>query len=572
MNSTKLAQPLRQPHLPHLGRLPSRTPAGNLPSRPLVADTVRAHRWGIGAWIAGSAVAMYAIAAGFDAEVRRFAGGATAMAESMRPGVEALRLLRWPADRLDTLGGYLTYHNVTLFVLFLTVYAAVQGAHAIRAAEQGGVPALLLATGRSRAAVVLDRAAGFAATLAVISVGLGAGLALAMAAGGQPDTGGALVTGLVAGLCAYTGYALGVLVSQLTPSPRTGTGVATLAVTGLYLATNVSDEIGVAGVVRYVSPFHGFDNSRALVPGHGLDLASAALMLLAAVAMLAGAVWAYQRRDYAAGLWTRPTRSARPLRRIQRPALNQVWTATLLRQRLGLVTWALAAAAGMAMIARLEPTVADMWDKFQYTQRLLGADPSHTVADQYLAMAGQFIVPIVIAYVLTQATGWVADLREGRVELLLAAPLSWPELVWQRLLATLAGAAVITAAAIAALAATAVGVGADVDPAGLARLAADTLLVTAALAAVAALVVAWLRNTAAVAALAVFVGASYLLVYLVPLLAWPDWVNRLTVFGAYGNPYLEIPATSGLILLVGMTVVGGLLAATVAARSPKAAT
>jgi ABC-2 type transport system permease protein len=515
---------------------------------------------------------MYAIAAGFDTEVDRFAGGAKAMADSMRPGVEAMRVLRWPADRLDTLGGYLTYHNVTLFVLFLTVYAAVQGGHAIRAAEPSGMPAEMLATGRSRGGVLFDRAVGFAVTLALISVGLGAGLALAMAAGGQPDTGGAFITALAAGLCAYTGYALGVLVSQLTPSARAGTGLAALAVTGLYLATNVRDEIGALGAVRYVSPFYYFDFSRALVPGHGLHLPSATLMLVAAVAMLAGAAWAYRRRDYAAGVWTRPPRATKPLRRVQRPALNQVWTATLLRQRAGLLTWALAAAAGMAMIAWLEPTVADMWDKFQYTQRLLGADPTHSVADQYLAMAGQFIVPIVIAYVLTQATGWVADLKQGRAELMLAASVSWPRLVWQRLAATLAGAAVITTAAIAALAATAVGVGAGVDPVGLGRLAADTLLVTAALAAVAALVVAWLRSTAAVATLAVFVGASYLLVYLVPLFAWPDWILRTTIFGAYGNPYLELPAASGLILLAGMAAIGGLLATAVAAHSPKAAT
>lgn len=515
---------------------------------------------------------MYAVAAGFDAEVGRFAGGAKAMAESMQPGVEAMRLLRWPADRLDTLGGYLTYHNVTLFVLFLTIYGAVQGAHGIRAAEPGGMPAEILATGRSRPGVLLDRAVGFAATIGLISLGLGAGLAIAIAGGGQPDTGGAFITAGAAGLCAYIGYALGVLMSQLTPSVRAGTGLAALAVTSLYLATNVGDKIGAAGAIRYVSPFYYFDFSRALVPGHGLHLPSVLILAAAAVALLAAAASAYQRRDYAAGLWARRPRAVTPLRRVQRPALNQVWTATLLRQRVGLLTWALAAAAGMSMIAWLEPTVAEMWDKFQYTRRLLSADPTHSVADQYLAMAGQFIVPVVISYVLTQAAGWVADLKQGRVELMLAAPLPWARLVWQRLLAIVAGAAVITAAAVAALAATALGVGAGVDPAGLARLAADTLLITAALAATAALVVAWLRSTAAVAALAVFVAASYLLVYLVPLFAWPDWVNRVTIFGAYGNPYLEMPPAGGLILLAGMAAVGGLLAAAVAAHSPKAAT
>jgi ABC-2 type transport system permease protein len=60
--------------------------------------------------------------------------------------------------------------------------------------------------------------------------------------------------------------------------------------------------------------------------------------------------------------------------------------------------------------------------------------------------------------------------------------------------------------------------------------------------------------------------------YLVPLFAWPDWVTRTTVFGAYGNPYLELPPTGGLILLAAMAVGGGLLAAAIADRSPKVAT
>jgi ABC-2 type transport system permease protein len=182
----------------------------------------------------------------------------------------------------------------------------VQGAHAIRGGEPTEMSAEILATGRSRAGVVLDRAVGFAGTMGLISLGLGAGLAIAVAVGGQPDTGGAFMTGLAAGLCAYTGYALGVFVSQLTPAARVGTGIAALAVTGLYLLTNVWDEIGPVGVLRYFSPFYAFDFSRALVPGHGLHVPSSLLMLAAAVAMLAGAAWAYQRRDYAAGLWTRP--------------------------------------------------------------------------------------------------------------------------------------------------------------------------------------------------------------------------------------------------------------------------
>lgn len=539
--------------------------------RPLVVDTLRAHRWGVLAWVVGGAVAMVSIGLGFAAEVKRFAGGAVEMAASMQPGVEAMRLLRWPAERLDTLGGYLTYHNVTLFGLGLAVYAAVQGAHAIRVAETRGVQAEILAAGRSRTAVLVDRAAGFAAVLTLICVGLGAGLAAAMAAGGEPDTGGAFITALAVGLCAYAGYGLGMLLGQWTSSPRAGTGLAVLLLTALYLLTNVWEDLGPAGVVRYLSPFHYANYSRALVPGYGLDVASSLILLAASLVLLAGAAWVYRRRDYAAGLFTRPARRPQPVRRVQRPALRAVWSATLLRQRVGLLVWALSAAAYLALLGWLEPAVADMFDEFSYTDRILGADPGYSVADQYLAFAGQLIVPIVTAYVITQAAGWVSELRQGRVELLLAAPLSWPRLVAQRLLATLAGAAVVTVAGIGGLAAAAATTGADLDGAGLARLAADTLLLAAALAAVAALVVAWLRSTAAVGALAVFVGASYLVVYLVPLFAWPDWINRVSVFGAYGNPYLELPPAAGLTVLTGVAVLGSLAAAAAAQRTPKVA-
>lgn len=106
---------------------------------------------------------------------------------------------------------------------------------------------------------------------------------------------------------------------------------------------------------------------------------------------------------------------------------------------------------------------------------------------------------------------------------------------------------------------------------GLARLAADTLLLTAALGALALLVVAWLRGAAAVTALAILASASYVLVYLVPLFDWPDWILRLSVFGAYGNPYLELPAFAGLAVLTTVAVLGSLFAAVIAQRSAKTA-
>jgi ABC-2 type transport system permease protein len=538
---------------------------------PLLVDTIGAHRWGILTWILGGGAAMAVVAVSFAREVSHYAGGAEAMASSLLGAAQAMRLMRWPAERLDTLGGYLTYHNVTLFALGLAVYGAVQGGHAVRGAEARGVPAEILSTGRSRPGVLLDRALGFAATLALISAGIGAGIALAMAVGGHPDPAGSFITALALAAVALVAYAFGVLVSQLTPSPRAGTGVAALVMVSLYLLTNVWEEIGPLGAVRFVSPFHYANYSRALVPGHGLHPWSLLGLVVASSAMLAAAAWAFQRRDEGAGLWAARVRPDRSVRRVQRPALHSVWAATLLRQRVGLAMWSLAAAGYLAVMAWMEPGVADMWDDYEYTQRIVG-NATGSIPDQYLNFAGQLIVPFVAAYVITQAAGWVTDLRQGRVELILAGPLSWHGLIRQRLVATLLGTAVITLAGVAGLAGASAGVGVGADALGLARLVADTLLVGAALGAVAALVVAWLRNGAAVGVLACYVAASFLLVYLVPVFGWPNWIGRASIFGAFGNPYLEIPAWTGLTVLVAIAALGGLLAAAVAQRSPKVAT
>jgi ABC-2 type transport system permease protein len=542
-----------------------------LPRHGLVTDTLRSHRMGIAVWIMGSTLAMYAIAAGFATEVARFTGGAKAMAASMAPGVEALRLLRWPAERLDTLGGYLTYHNVTLYALFLSLYAAVAGARAVRGLEAHHSLEEILAAGWSRPAVIRDRAAGYVLTLALICAGVGAGLAISMAAGGQPDLGGSLITAAAAGLCALTAYAFGLLVSQLMASARAAGGVAAAVIAGLYLYTNVWQKLGPAGGARFISPFYYFNTSRALVPGYGFDLPAAAAQLALTALLLAAATWAFQRRDYAAALWSRPARPARPGRAVQRPALGSLWSAMLVRERYGLLGWAGAAAVSMVMMGRLEPTVVDMWNKIELVQTFLGTQPGRSAADQYLSFAAEIVAPIVVAYVITRAASWVADLRQGRVELILAGPVSWPRLIGERLTALAAGVLVITAGSIAGLAAGAASAGAPLSAPGLLRLTAITMLLGVALGAAAAVAVAWLPNGTAITVLAVFAAASYLLTYLVQLFAWPGWASKLSVFGAFGRPYLELPTAAGFALLCALAVLGTLLATAIAGRSPKAA-
>jgi ABC-2 type transport system permease protein len=222
-------------------------------------------------------------------------------------------------------------------------------------------------------------------------------------------------------------------------------------------------------------------------------------------------------------------------------------------------------------MALLQPVVMDVWSAFDFIGALAGAGPGLTAEALYWSFTGALVSPVIAAYVIVQASGWVADLAQGRVEILLAGPVSWTRLVAGRLLAVTTGVLVITLASLGTLVASAAAIDSTVDGAGLCRLTVTSLLFGSALGSVAAIVVAWLRRGVAVTVLAVVVGTSYLIAYLVPFLDWPDWLNRLSVFWAFGQPYLQWPTTARLVVLLLLAVPGAVAAAAVAEHTPKVA-
>jgi hypothetical protein len=48
-----------------------------------------------------------------------------------------------------------------------------------------------------------------------------------------------------------------------------------------------------------------------------------------------------------------------------------------------------------------------------------------------------------------------------------------------------------------------------------------------------------------------------------PIFRWPEWLIRLSPFDAFGTPYINLPRTGGLALLVGLAIVGTATAALV---------
>ena len=538
----------------------------------LIADTVRAHRTGIILWVVVGALTQIATASMLAREFSTTPGGGAALAPSVEAAAQALRVLRWPAERLDTLGGYLTYHNILLVPLFLGLYAAIAGAQAIRGAEAGGSLEHVLAAGWRRPAVVRDRALGFLAAMTIIAAGLGAGTAVGLAIGGEPDTAGAFVSIAEAALCAYTFYALALLIAQLTRTARTAAGITALVMTALFVFTNVWDKTGLLAPARFVSPFFYFQQSRVLVPGHGLDLGATLALAIIPIVILAVAAWAFEHRDYASVLGAHATREAarRPVA-VRRPWFGTVWLSSLFRQRYGLLGWALGTAFMAGLVTYLEPEVRKLWADVDYFRRFIANSGVGSLTDQYIAFAGALLAPIVAAYATTHVAGWISDLRQGRVELLLSSPLSWTRLVFERALALTGGIVVIIAAAILGLSAGAIAADVPLRSEGLVRLAADTLLFGLAIGGVGAILAAVLRTALSTALLAVFLVTTYLVDLLATAYGWPSWIGNLSVFEAFGQPYIGVPAISGLALLAALALAGTAAAAYISERSPKVA-
>src|SRR5574340_813458 len=535
----------------------------------LVIDTVRSRWVTVVVWMLGGAGVMYVMGAAISQEFADFPGGPQALGASVARAAEALRIMRWPAERLDTLGGYLTYHNVTLLMLLLAVYGAVQGSRVIRAGEIQHSLEEILATGWTRRAVIRDRTGGFLIIVVLISLALGLGTAAAMAAGDEPDFAGSMVSMLGVGLCATVGYSLGLLVSQFTRTARAAAGVSSIVLTALYVLNNVWEELGWFRWVRFVSPFYYANFLRALVPGYGFDLPAVAALVVMSAVFVGLATWAFERRDYGAALWerrsVRTARAAVPGVRRQR-AGGSVWAAMLYRGRFSLIAWAAGAGTLSLLMMALEPAVIDMWSTFSKYMPGTGGSQGVSIETTYAGFSAEVVALVIVAYVISQTAIWSADLAEGRVEAVLAAPVSWTRLVLERLVALLVGVGCITAGSIIGLWLGAAAVDFTLEWAGIGRLAADCLLFGGALGGLSAVVVAALRRGAAVTVLAVLMTASYLQGYLAKMFDWPGWVERYSLFSAFGNPYVGWAGSGQILLLAGLASLGAILAAVVAER------
>ena len=465
---------------------------------------------------------------------------------------------------VDTIAGFIQWRVYGALPLLFGIWALMSAAGATRGDEERGLVEQWLGAGVSRLRYIVSRFAGFTMS-AVIAVALTSAAIDAGAAGAGsalPLT-PLLEVSLALLALTLTVYSVTMTAAQLPVSRSTAAGLAGLVVGVMFFVNGLSRSVaGLEPVARAISPFYYYDRSQPLSPGGAFDVAPTLALLVAASLLTALAVWLMSVRDLGAPLIQLPARR-RPFtdRPSSNPLLRIPVLASLYELRLGALAWALGSAILAFYLSAVGRQTVDLIQSAPGFRAYLTA-VGH--GDPYVALTGFFWFGIALlllaVYAITQVARWSADDNEGRLEMILSAPVSRTRVVIERAVALVLRLAIIVAVSSAALYLGGAAANIDFDAGNLAVASLVLIPFGLSFAAIGA-VLASRAPRATVAVLVTFTFLSYLNTQLGPLLKWPDWALKLSVFNLYGNPLTSGVDWTGLWIMTAVTIVGFAMAA-----------
>ncbi|HEY3020672.1 MAG TPA: hypothetical protein VGJ32_10785 [Solirubrobacteraceae bacterium] len=363
---------------------------------------------------------------------------------------EAVRLLYGKPHDLLSVGGYVSWRVGGSMAIFAAIWGLLGAVRAMRAEEEAGRAELILAG-------VVGRRRAFLAQVAAIGAGalvLWLATFLALVAGQLPAGGSAyLALAIVSPAPVFAG--VGALTSQLAPTRRLATGLASGVLVLAFVARAVADtsSTGVAWL-RWLSPLgwaaelRAFGDPQPLVLA--LPIATCALLLAAAAALTV-------RRDVGTGLL--------PARDVAAPRLGLLGSPAALAlrcERGGLTAWLV----GVGAVAFLTGVISDAVGSglSHDVQRQLEKLGSESVATPsgFLGFTFLFFALALSVLCCMQLAAARREEADQRLETLLALPLGRDRWLAGRLLLAVAGAAAVALAAGVLAWAGAASQGADV--------------------------------------------------------------------------------------------------------------
>jgi ABC-2 type transport system permease protein len=476
-------------------------------------------------------------------------------------------LFRFLGDpyQIQTPEGFITWRIMELFVpLAISFWPILAGARMVRGEEERGSMDVLLATPRSRTRLLFSKLS--ALLIALILIGLL--FALGLIAGqtrleGHANVVRALLVGLNASLLAFFFGCLALLFSQFTISRAVAAGW----VSGLLVLSVLLDSAGRllnGSWVQYLSPFYYYNLNRPLILSFP-DQPLAAVLLASLAVLCAGAsLFLFARRDIGglafSWLGKQEPGNHDALRSLSQAehalSTRNVSMQTLHRDRWSVFWWGLGVifvcAYCLVIALSTQQAFYKLAQETPLLQQLFFDTPINTNAAMLGTFLFSFMPALVVAFALTLALKWAADLENGRLEVLFSAPQARGKVLLERfganvlvvLLAPILTWLVILI--VAQLSHLAVNQGRIFAASfNMFPMALITLGLVYALA-------GRLRYPALVSLLSVYIVLSYMEELFEGTITMPAWLMNLSIFHLYGNPvFLGVNWTNFL----GMTAV-----------------
>ena len=464
----------------------------------------------------------------------------------------AVRMMQGVPNALDSAGGFTVWDGGWVIQLLMAVWALLTTSRLLRGEEDVERTDLVLAGPiRSTHATALSMVVCAAASLLI-----GFAVTVTMIGSGTGIQGSALL-GLGLGGVTATFAAIAAVTSQLVDVRRRAAAIAAGVLGVAYVLRMVGNSSDARLWVRWSTPLGWMDQ---LKPYGDPDLRALLPMLVVPVLLAALAVMLRARRDIGAGLLSTDGQRKPQLRLLGSPTAF-AWRSN----RAVLLGWVLGLGAYAAVMGALISTMIDWLAKDESYQKIMadmGLDQALTVMG-FLAILG-IMFGVAVALQVTWRIGATRGEEEsGRVEAILARPVSRRRWLGSHALLSLLGGAVLIATTGTALWLGAAASGSDeISWDNAMRSVLNTLPVVILIGGLAVLTFGLLpRLTVAIPVTVTVVG--YLLTLLGPALSWPAWLLNLSPFTHLAwVPSVPWAATAGIVMTcVGLVFVGlGLLA------------
>jgi ABC-2 type transport system permease protein len=333
-------------------------------------------------------------------------------------------------------------------------------------------------------------------------------------------------------------FAFALVVAQLVTTRRGATGIAGIVVLVLFMLNSAARSGVDLGAIRWVSPFYLFERSTPLLRGGSLDLAATAALAIGSLVLVAVAVVAFIRRDIGGPLFRgAPRRSRVEWRPAGDPLLRTPVLAIVDQQRVWVVAWALGLAVLAGFLTSITKTMVDAFGNSDIP--MLRAYFDRAGINAYADFVGVIwfstLLLLISLFVVAQVNGWAADDAEGRLEMILSAPVSRARVVVERIAAVVVACAVVIAVSSLAVYLTATSTGITLPAGRFVFASAAVLPVAYAFSGLGHALVGW-RPRVAVAILGAVAVVGYFAQQFAPIFQWPDWVSNISLYALYGTP------------------------------------